>query len=48
MKLIKPYYEILTPIDGEEILKQIELAARTCYKSEEKIEYEKHSPKLGT
>jgi len=39
MKLIKPYYQILTPIDGEEILKQIELAARTCYQSEDKIEY---------
>lgn len=40
MRLIKPSYEIITPIDGEEILKQIELAARTCYKSEDKIEYE--------
>lgn len=40
MKLIKPYYQILTKIDGEEILKQIELAARTCYQSEGKIEYE--------
>jgi hypothetical protein len=38
MKLIKPYYKILTPINGEEILKAIELAARTCYKSEDKIE----------
>jgi thymidylate synthase (FAD) len=40
MKLIKSYYEIITPINGEEILKQIELAARTCYKSEDKIVYE--------
>lgn len=40
MRLIKPKYKILTPIDGEEILKQIEIAARTCYKSEGKIEYE--------
>lgn len=32
MKLIKPYYEIISAIDGEEILKQIELAVRTCYK----------------
>jgi thymidylate synthase (FAD) len=37
MKLIKPYYEILTPIDGNEILKTIEKVARTCYKSEDKI-----------
>ena len=40
MKLIKPYFEVMTPINGEEILKQIELATRTCYKSEDKIEYE--------
>lgn len=37
MKLIKPYYEILTPIDGQEVLKTIEKVARTCYKSEDKI-----------
>lgn len=37
MKIIEPSYEILTPIDGAEILKTIERVARTCYKSEEKI-----------
>jgi thymidylate synthase (FAD) len=37
MRLIKPSYEILTPIDGNEILKTIEKVARTCYKSEDKI-----------
>ena len=39
MKIIKPSYEILTPIskDGLEELKRIETAARTCYKSEDKI-----------
>lgn len=41
MKLIKPYYEIRTPINGEEILIAVEEAARTCYKSEDKIEIEK-------
>jgi thymidylate synthase (FAD) len=40
MKLIKASYKIISPINGEEILKQIELAARTCYKSENKIECE--------
>ena len=40
MKLIKPSTEILTKIDGEQLLKDIEIAARTCYKSEGKIEYE--------
>jgi thymidylate synthase (FAD) len=38
MKLIKASYEILTPIDGKEILKVIEKVARTCYKSEDKID----------
>lgn len=37
MKLIHPYTEILTPINGEEILKFLEKVARTCYKSEDKI-----------
>ena len=37
MKFIKPHYEILTPINGVEILKNIEKVARTCYKSEDKI-----------
>lgn len=40
MKLIKPSYEIITTIDGEQILADVERAARTCYKSEGKIEYE--------
>ena len=37
MKLIKPYTEILTPIDGNEVLRTIEKVARTCYKSEDLI-----------
>jgi len=37
MKLINPYFEILSKVDGEEILKSIEIAGRTCYKSEDKI-----------
>jgi thymidylate synthase (FAD) len=37
MKLIQPYCEILTPIDRIDILKRIEVAGRTAYKSEEKI-----------
>ena len=37
MKIINPGYEILTDINGGKILKDIELAARTCYKSEDKI-----------
>ena len=37
MKIIKPYHEIMTPIDGVQILKHIENSGRICYKSEHKI-----------
>ena len=37
MKLIKPSYEILNENDLFRATKEIELAARTCYKSEDKI-----------
>lgn len=37
MKIIKPYHEIMTPIDGVQILKHIENCGRICYKSEHKI-----------
>jgi len=34
---VSPSYEILTPLYPKEILKSIERAGRTCYKSEDKI-----------
>ncbi|OQY02417.1 MAG: thymidylate synthase (FAD) [Desulfobacteraceae bacterium 4572_130] len=37
MKIIEPYFEVLHMADGEEICRHIEIAARTCYKSEDKI-----------
>ena len=37
MKIVEQSYEILSPIDADYIYKQIEKAARTCYKSEDKI-----------
>ena len=37
MKIINACYSIETPIDGAEILKRIEKAGRTCYKSEDCI-----------
>lgn len=37
MKIVSPSFEIITPIDGMEILKTIEEIGRTCYKSEDKI-----------
>ncbi len=37
MKVIKPYFVIEDDINGDEILKRLERAGRTCYKSEDKI-----------
>lgn len=37
MKIIKPYTEILTPLDGASVLQLIERCGRVCYKSEDKI-----------
>lgn len=37
MKIIKPNVEVLTNVDSNEVLKMIEIAGRTCYKSESKI-----------
>ena len=37
MKIINASYHIETPIGGAEILKRIEKAGRTCYKSEDRI-----------
>lgn len=37
MKIIKAEYKIMTPLNGPEILKNIESCGRVCYKSEDKI-----------
>lgn len=37
MKIIKPEFIIEDNIDGNEILRKIEKAGRTCYKSEDKV-----------
>lgn len=37
MKIIEPYHQFLTPVDGQAILKHIENCGRICYKSEDKI-----------
>jgi len=37
MKIIEPYHEILSEIDGGKILRNIELCGRVCYKSEDRI-----------
>jgi len=38
MKLTRASYRILTPVDGQTILRRIEAAGRVCYKSEELID----------
>lgn len=35
MRLIKPKVEILSRIDGDQVIADITTAARTCYKSED-------------
>ncbi len=37
MNIIRPGFEYISVVDGEQILKNIERAGRVCYKSEEKI-----------
>lgn len=37
MRLIKPSFQIMHNVDGENILKSIEFCGRVCYKSEDKI-----------
>ena len=37
MKIIKPYAEIMDEINGQEVLKKIEMCGRVCYKSEGRI-----------
>ena len=37
MKLIRQSHELLTPVDTEDTMRRLELAARTCYKSEDRI-----------
>lgn len=38
MKIIRPEFKIEYPLDGDVILRNLELAGRTCYKSEDKID----------
>lgn len=37
MKIIEPYVEIVTPIDGAAVVRHIERCGRVCYKSEDRI-----------
>jgi thymidylate synthase (FAD) len=48
MKLINPSVEIITPLDGTAILKHIEYATRTCYKSNDKTTHDSHLKLIKT
>lgn len=37
MNIIKPSVELVTPIDGQNVLRHLELCGRVCYKSEGRI-----------
>lgn len=37
VKIVKPSAVVITPLDGEAILKHLEICGRTCYKSESQI-----------
>jgi len=37
LKIVKQNVEILDKLDGDAILKKVELAGRVCYKSESRI-----------
>lgn len=37
VKIVSPDVEVITPLDGDYILKHLERCARNCYKSEDKI-----------
>jgi thymidylate synthase (FAD) len=47
MKIIKPGFEFITPINGGVILKRLEECGRVCYKSEGKIT-DDSAPKFGS
>lgn len=47
MKVIKPYIEILDEIDGNAILRKLEVIGRVCYKSEDKIMKESAEKFIG-
>lgn len=44
MKIIEPSFEILTPLERDLMLRAIEVAGRTCYKSEGKMTYDSAGP----
>jgi thymidylate synthase (FAD) len=48
MKLINPTIEVISPLNGEEILRHCELAIRNCYKSEDKIGADSHKKLVQT
>lgn len=48
MRIIAPYFTIESKIDSEAMLKKLEMAARTCYKSEDRMTGESAESLLKT
>lgn len=48
MILVKPSFEIIDPIDGEAMLRKLEVCGRVCYKSEDKITPESYRKFVST
>ena len=48
MRIINPFHEILTEINGKEILRFIEKIGRVCYKSEDRITDDSAESFVGT
>lgn len=48
MKLINPSIELMSSLNGEDILRHCELAIRNCYKSEDKIGPDSHKKLVQT
>ena len=42
VQIVKPSFEVLTPMDGEFILRHIERCGRTCYQSFDKKDETSH------
>lgn len=47
MKIVSPSVQILTPLDGEQILRHIENCGRTCYQSYENKNEESHKKMIA-
>lgn len=38
MRIVKPGFQIISPVDGEQVLRHLEICGRVCYKSEDAMD----------